>query len=133
MWLVPAEVVMRRRVSYCETVLKFNYLWGGDNFLIMNYLLRYLFICMFVCLFGVFVPLDYFSSIWSSKSITVSGKGLLLTESWHKQQLSSEGSLACHSSCDTRRLVIMERRSWGGLGVKGDLIFSFNPVSCLAI
>ena len=56
-----------------------------------------------------FVPLETFSLVLA---VTITGWGLqILTYSWHSWLLSSEGSLACHTYCDTGhsfKIVISE-------------------------
>ena len=60
--------------------------------------------CSFVCL-GFIVPLENFSLIWRRHP---TGEGLqILTFAWHSWPLSSEGSLACHTYCDTGHPFLM--------------------------
>ena len=55
----------------------------------------------FVCL-EFFVPLENVSLIWRFGDITTAVEGLqILTYARHLWPLSSEGSLACHTYCDT--------------------------------
>ena len=61
-------------------------------------------ICLFVC-FGCFVTLENFHWYYN---ITIIGKGLqILNQARHSWPLSSEGSLACQTYCDTRHPSIM--------------------------
>ena len=59
-------------------------------------------VCLFVCLFGFFVPLENFSPIWS---VTITAANFDFARNlW---PLSSEGSLECHTHCDTGHLFII--------------------------
>ena len=47
--------------------------------------------------------------------VTIAGEGLqILTYAWHSWPLSCEGSLACHTCCDTRHplIMIISKDSW---------------------
>ena len=60
--------------------------------------------CLFVCLRFI-VPLENFSLIWRRH---YNGEGLqILTYAQHSWPLSSEGSLTCHTYCDTGHPFIM--------------------------
>ena len=62
------------------------------------------FVCFFVCLEFI-VPLK---NLHSYGDVTIAGEGLqILTYARHSWQLSSEGSLTCHSHCDTELPFIM--------------------------
>ena len=53
-----------------------------------------------VCLFGAFRPTREF--FHSYGDVTIAGEGpQMLTYALHSWSLSSEGSLACHTCCDT--------------------------------
>ena len=62
--------------------------------------------CLLICL-DFFDPLDLFHSFWNvtifpHKDSTITGEGLqILTFARQSWPLSSEGSLACHTECDT--------------------------------
>ena len=61
-------------------------------------------VCLCVCL-GVYVPLDIFHSYGD---VTITSEGLhILTYTRHSSHLRSEGSLACHTYCDTWHPFIM--------------------------
>ena len=46
--------------------------------------------------------------ILQDRKVTITGEGLqILTYAWHLLPLSSEGSLACHTYCDTGHPFIM--------------------------
>ena len=59
-----------------------------------------LFVCLVFFLFGVYhPPLRIFHSYGD---VTIAGEGQqTLTYDWHSWPLSSEGSLTCHTYCDT--------------------------------
>ena len=57
-----------------------------------------LFVCLFVCLF--IIPLEKFSLIWR-QSLPVK------TYTQHLWSVSSEGSFACHTFCNSGHLYIM--------------------------
>ena len=62
------------------------------------------FVCLFVCL-GSSVPFENFHSFGN---ITITGEGLqIFTCSRQSWPLSSEGSLTCHTYCNTGQLFIM--------------------------
>ena len=61
----------------------------------MDYIIKYLFVCL-----GLQVPLSSFSLIWSGEGFQI------LTFTRHSWPLSSEGSLACRTYCDTGHLFI---------------------------
>ena len=59
----------------------------------------YSFVCLFVL--GFFAPLE-------NGDVTITGEGLqILSYTRHLLPLSSDGSLACHTSCDTGHPFIM--------------------------
>ena len=59
----------------------------------------------FVCLVECIVPLENFHSYGD---VTIAGEGLqILTNARHSWQLSSEGSLTCHTYCDTGLPFVM--------------------------
>ena len=62
-------------------------------------------VCLFVCLFGVFRPTrEFFTHMETSPA----GEGLqIFTFDRHSWPLSSEGSLTCHTYCDTGHPFIM--------------------------
>ena len=57
---------------------------------------------VFVCL-EIFIPLENFSLIWRRPGEEMQ----ILTYARHLWSLSSEGSLACHTYCDTEHPFIM--------------------------
>ena len=62
-------------------------------------------LCLFVCLFVISLPLRIFHS-WGDVTIT-SEELQILTYAQHSWPLSREGSLACHTYCDTGHPFIM--------------------------
>ena len=64
-------------------------------------------ICLFVCLF-VWGFTSHSRIFHSYGDVTITSEGLhILTFTRHSSPLSSEGSLACHTYCDTGLLFIM--------------------------
>ena len=66
-------------------------------------LLLCLFVCLFVCLLEFIVPLENFSLIWRRHHCRWRAANFDF-DSW---PLSSEGSLTCHTHCDTGLPFIM--------------------------
>ena len=62
-------------------------------------------LCLFVCLFGFFRPTrEFFTHMETSPA----GEGLqIFTFDRHSWPLSSEGSLTCHTYCDTGHPLLM--------------------------
>ena len=59
-----------------------------------------------ICLFGVF--LSHWKIFHSFGDVNIAGEGLqILTYAWNLWPLSSEGSLACHTYCDTGHPLII--------------------------
>ena len=76
----------------------------------LRYIIGQVFSDFFACLFGfIFVPLkNFFTHMKTYDMETINGEELqLLTFAWHSWHLSSEGSLACHTSCATGLPFIM--------------------------
>ena len=72
----------------------------ASKYKITNLMYKHLF--LFFCFFSSFSPISH--SYWS---VTITGKGLQnLTYTGHSWSLSSEGSLACNTYCDTRHPFI---------------------------
>ena len=70
------------------------------------------FVCLFVCFLFVCSFAWGFSSHWrkfhSYRKVIITGEGLkILTYTRHLWLLSSEGSLACHTYCDTGHTFII--------------------------
>ena len=84
-----------------EIILSYRYLTIAGVF--------FLFVCLFVCLFGVAVPLENFSLIWRRHHYRRRAANFDLCSA--PMAMGSEGSLACHTSCDTGhpfKMVISE-------------------------
>ena len=87
----------------------------GFFFIMEGFLFISVFDCLFVCwLVGWFVCLFVWGILSNSKSlhshgdVKIAGEGLqILTHNRHLWPLSSEGSLACHTYCDTGVLTFI--------------------------
>ena len=67
-----------------------------------------MFVCLFLCLFGGFRPIREF---FTHGDANMTGEGLqILTNVYARDSwpLSSDGSLACHTYCDTGHSTIAE-------------------------
>ena len=90
-WTEPTDKVNAIDVSNCEKIILENDL-------------------LYVCIFRLFVwSLSSHSRIFHSDGdVTIAKEGLqILTYAWHSWPLSSEGSLTCHTYCDTGLPFIM--------------------------
>ena len=60
----------------------------------------------FVCLLGVFRPTGEFFNLYGESDVTITGEGLQISTYMYVRHLSSEGSLTCHTYCDSRHPFI---------------------------
>ena len=66
---------------------------------------KYTYINVFMFVWGLS---SHSGNVHSYGDVTITDEGLqILTYAWQSSPLSSEGSLACHTYCDTGHLFIM--------------------------
>ena len=73
--------------------------------MIVVYIVEYL---LHSCIHDILYPMQQVACLFGVNYVMITSEGLqILTYAWHSWPFSSEGSLACHTYCDTGHLFIM--------------------------
>ena len=104
--------ILLRKFHHCSLVKYNKSIWNKGVFLCFCFFAlpttflhrcQFMLVCLFFC--GI---LSNSKSLHSHGHVTIAGEGLqILTYAWHSLPLSSEGSLTCHTYCETGHLFIM--------------------------